>query len=66
MAGRDPSISGDDARDRRPGKRCGDEADEVSESDVSETCSESFHVRDDILLEFVITTFRTVRVVESN
>jgi len=66
VAGRDLSISGDDARDRRPGKRCGDEADKVSESDVSETCSESFHVRDDILLEFVTTTFRTVRVVESN
>ena len=66
MAGRDASISGDDARDRRPGKRCGDEADEVSESDVSETCSESFHVRDDILLDSVTTTFRTVYVVVSN
>ena len=66
MAGRDVSISGDDARDRRQGKRCSDEADDVSESDVSETCSASFHLREDIPLNFVTITFRTVYVVVSN
>ena len=60
FVGCDGSVSGDDVHDRRPGSLVGDDADESSESDVSEAHSLDLHLRDDMLSNFATLSLHVI------